>query len=255
MREAETVTVVARIYPKAGKDDEVAALLVQMAEAVRHNEPDCLVYRPHRLAGHGGAAPFFFYEQYRSKEAFDLHRSAPPGGLPWPDEGPPRPADRGRDLLPAHRLAPPERRPAEGRARPPAEAPGPPARRPLPPPRTRAARSGRRRMGRRCLACAPTADHERERPTGPEAPGARTAHRRGGCPPAALRPARPAHRSRTVSIRSSGEGWEASHSNLRVDEWSRACRKRSNAAASASQDDRDRRSRSTAKRSAAASSA
>ncbi len=43
MREAETVTVVARIYPKAGKDDEVAALLVQMAEAVRHNEPDCLV--------------------------------------------------------------------------------------------------------------------------------------------------------------------------------------------------------------------
>src|SRR2546422_488825 len=35
MREAETVTVVARIYPKAGKDDEVAALLVQMAEAVR----------------------------------------------------------------------------------------------------------------------------------------------------------------------------------------------------------------------------
>jgi quinol monooxygenase YgiN len=77
MRDTETVTVVARIYPKAGKDDEVGALLVQMAEAVRQNEPDCLVYRPHRLAGHGGAAPFFFYEQYRSKEAFDLHRSAP----------------------------------------------------------------------------------------------------------------------------------------------------------------------------------
>src|SRR5207253_6587502 len=77
MREAETVTVVARIYPKAGKDDEVAALLVQMAEAVRDNEPDCLVYGPHRLAGHWGGAPVFFCEEYRSKEACDLDRSAP----------------------------------------------------------------------------------------------------------------------------------------------------------------------------------
>jgi quinol monooxygenase YgiN len=75
MREAETVTVVARIYPKAGKDDEVAALLVQMAEAVRQNEPDCLVYRPHQSEGEPRV--FYFYEQYRSDAAFELHRAAP----------------------------------------------------------------------------------------------------------------------------------------------------------------------------------
>ena len=35
-----------------------------MADAVRRHEPDCLIYRPHRLEGQ---APIFcFYEQYRS---------------------------------------------------------------------------------------------------------------------------------------------------------------------------------------------
>ena len=68
-------TVVAKIYPKAGKEDEVAALLVNMADAVRRAEPDCVVYRPHRAAKE--PAVFLFYEQYRSRAAFDFHRTAP----------------------------------------------------------------------------------------------------------------------------------------------------------------------------------
>ncbi|MBI2324651.1 MAG: antibiotic biosynthesis monooxygenase [Chloroflexi bacterium] len=69
------VTVVARIHPKPGKEDEVARLLVEMAAAVRASEPDCLVYRPHRSAKE--PVVFLFYEQYRSREAFDVHRKAP----------------------------------------------------------------------------------------------------------------------------------------------------------------------------------
>lgn len=70
------LTVVARIYPKAGHEADVEALLVKMAAAVRKAEPDCLVYRPHRAAKE--PVVFLFYEQYRSAEAFDFHRTAPP---------------------------------------------------------------------------------------------------------------------------------------------------------------------------------
>jgi quinol monooxygenase YgiN len=68
-------TVVAKIYPKVGREDDLAALLVKMVEAVRQAEPDCLVYRPHRAAKE--PTVFLFYEQYRSREAFDFHRAAP----------------------------------------------------------------------------------------------------------------------------------------------------------------------------------
>jgi quinol monooxygenase YgiN len=69
------LTVVAKIYPKPGHEDELQGLLVEMADAVRRAEPDCLVYRPHRLAGQ--PAVFLFYEQYRSDAAFELHKTAP----------------------------------------------------------------------------------------------------------------------------------------------------------------------------------
>jgi len=54
-----------------------------MAAAVRQHEPDCLVYRPHRSAGE--PTVFYFYEQYRTDTAFELHRTAPhlaPGPQP-----------------------------------------------------------------------------------------------------------------------------------------------------------------------------
>lgn len=69
------LTVVAKIYPKTGREDDVAALLVKMAGAVKQAEPDCLVYRPHRAEKDPVA--FLFYEQYRSRAAFDFHRTAP----------------------------------------------------------------------------------------------------------------------------------------------------------------------------------
>jgi quinol monooxygenase YgiN len=68
-------TVVAKVYPTAGREDDVAALLVKMADAVRQAEPGCLVYRPHRAAK--DPPVFLFYEQYRSRAAFEFHRTAP----------------------------------------------------------------------------------------------------------------------------------------------------------------------------------
>ena len=72
---AGVLTVVAKIHPKAGREAEVEALLVRMAAAVREHEPDCLVYRPHRSPGE--PTLFYFYEQYRTDAAFELHRAAP----------------------------------------------------------------------------------------------------------------------------------------------------------------------------------
>jgi quinol monooxygenase YgiN len=72
---AGVLTVVAKIFPKAGREAEVEALLVKMATAVRQHEPDCLVYRPHRSTTE--PASFYFYEQYRSDAAFEFHRTAP----------------------------------------------------------------------------------------------------------------------------------------------------------------------------------
>lgn len=72
---SDVLTVVAKIYPKPGKEEDVSALLVNMAEAVRRSEPDCVIYRPHRLTT--SPVVFLFYEQYRTREAFDFHRTAP----------------------------------------------------------------------------------------------------------------------------------------------------------------------------------
>jgi quinol monooxygenase YgiN len=72
---AGALTVVARIYPKPDRVEEVGAILVEMAEAVRTAEPDCIVYRPHRHSRE--PAVFLFYEQYRSEAAFDFHKTAP----------------------------------------------------------------------------------------------------------------------------------------------------------------------------------
>jgi quinol monooxygenase YgiN len=72
---ANVLTVVARIHPRPGREADVEALLLKMADAVRRHEPDCLIYRPHR--SQGTPALFCFYEQYRSDAAFELHRTAP----------------------------------------------------------------------------------------------------------------------------------------------------------------------------------
>jgi quinol monooxygenase YgiN len=66
---------VARTYPRPGHEEEVQSLLVQMADAVRRAEPECLAYRLHRTTE--GPVAFLFYEQYRSDAAFELHKTAP----------------------------------------------------------------------------------------------------------------------------------------------------------------------------------
>lgn len=72
---ADTLTVVAKIYPKPGKETEVEGLLLKMADTVRRVEADCLVYRPHRAPANPPV--FLFYEQYRTEAAFEFHRTAP----------------------------------------------------------------------------------------------------------------------------------------------------------------------------------
>jgi quinol monooxygenase YgiN len=61
---------VARIHQKAGRENEVEGLLVKMAAAVQQHE---------HLSVVGGGEPtvFYFYEQYRTDAAFELHRTAP----------------------------------------------------------------------------------------------------------------------------------------------------------------------------------
>lgn len=68
-------TVVAKVYPKAGKEAEVQALLLKMAEAVRKAEPENIIYRPHRSTKEPSV--FLWYEQFRSEAAFEFHRTAP----------------------------------------------------------------------------------------------------------------------------------------------------------------------------------
>ncbi|MGH7323711.1 MAG: putative quinol monooxygenase [Candidatus Rokuibacteriota bacterium] len=70
----DLLTVVAKLRAKPGRETELEALLKRQVKAVRSNEPDCLVYRLHRLTQ--DATVFLFYEQYRSEAAFDAHRKA-----------------------------------------------------------------------------------------------------------------------------------------------------------------------------------
>jgi quinol monooxygenase YgiN len=71
----DACVVVATLRAAKGKGDALAALLTEQAAVVRREEPDCLVYRPHRSP----ADPelFLFYEVYRNQAAFELHGKTP----------------------------------------------------------------------------------------------------------------------------------------------------------------------------------
>lgn len=70
----DVFTVVAKLRARPGREVELEAVLKRQVAAVRAHEPDCLVYRLHRLAQ--DPTVFLFYEQYRSEAAFALHRQA-----------------------------------------------------------------------------------------------------------------------------------------------------------------------------------
>lgn len=71
----EGYTVIAKLHAAPGKADALAALLREQAAVVRREEPGCLAYIPHRDTGDPDA--FVFYEVYRDKAAFDVHRASP----------------------------------------------------------------------------------------------------------------------------------------------------------------------------------
>jgi quinol monooxygenase YgiN len=72
---AGVLTVVARIYPKAGRESEVEGLLVKMAAAVQQHEPDCLVYRPHRSTAEPTC--LLLLRAVPDGRRFEFHRTAP----------------------------------------------------------------------------------------------------------------------------------------------------------------------------------
>src|SRR5437660_963679 len=122
-------------------------------------------FKPRELHVHVGDCVRWVNGTHIEHSAVALDRSFHTGTLmPGRAEGPPRPADRGRALLPAPRLAPPDRP-----RRTPGASAGPrtlarPLIAPLPPPGTRAARRRPRRMARRPVARARTPAHERQPP-------------------------------------------------------------------------------------------
>jgi quinol monooxygenase YgiN len=68
------VAVIARVRANKGKGDALEALLIEQADTVRREEPDCLVYRVHR--SRDDPEVFFFYELYTDDAAFDVHRKS-----------------------------------------------------------------------------------------------------------------------------------------------------------------------------------
>jgi (4S)-4-hydroxy-5-phosphonooxypentane-2,3-dione isomerase len=67
--------LLARYRVKAGQGDLVERALLEMAKAVREDEPGCLVYR----AARSGEDPqvFVLYEEYEDEAALLAHRETP----------------------------------------------------------------------------------------------------------------------------------------------------------------------------------
>jgi quinol monooxygenase YgiN len=67
--------ITAAVKALEGQEEQLRQRLETMVDVVRSSEPDCLEYTLHR--GADDKTQFFFYEKYRSPEAFDLHTSTP----------------------------------------------------------------------------------------------------------------------------------------------------------------------------------
>jgi quinol monooxygenase YgiN len=66
------ITQLARFEAQKGKETEAYAALKKMAEAVKANEPGCLMYAVTR--GQVNPQEIYVYEMYQDQEAFDAHR-------------------------------------------------------------------------------------------------------------------------------------------------------------------------------------
>lgn len=69
------ITVLARFEMQQGKEGMALEALAQMGEAVKTEEPGCLIYSVTR--GKVNPREIYVYEIYRDTEAFEMHRKTP----------------------------------------------------------------------------------------------------------------------------------------------------------------------------------
>ena len=69
------ITVLSRFEMQKGKEDMALQAVNRMGEAVKAEEPGCLVFSVTR--GQVNHQEIYIYEVYRDKEAFELHRKTP----------------------------------------------------------------------------------------------------------------------------------------------------------------------------------
>jgi quinol monooxygenase YgiN len=72
---AEMRTLIARYTAQAGRGDEVARLLEEMAAAVAADEPECVLYRAARSIEQPDV--FILFEEYTGQAALEAHRETP----------------------------------------------------------------------------------------------------------------------------------------------------------------------------------
>lgn len=69
------IGLVARLKVKPGYEEAVAESCLKMAQAVRENEPECLLYEPYLPVDN--PSQIVFLEKYTGQEALEHHRSTP----------------------------------------------------------------------------------------------------------------------------------------------------------------------------------
>lgn len=69
------ITVLARFEIQKGKEAQAVAAVTKMEEAVRAEEPGCLIYVVNR--GQVNQQEIYVYEAYADQMAFDAHRKTP----------------------------------------------------------------------------------------------------------------------------------------------------------------------------------
>jgi len=69
------IVITATLQAKSGKEDELIAVVKDLAEKVRENEPGTLEYTFHRSKK--ASSSFMFYEKYKDGEAVQAHMASP----------------------------------------------------------------------------------------------------------------------------------------------------------------------------------
>ncbi|MHA1229560.1 MAG: putative quinol monooxygenase [Candidatus Helarchaeota archaeon] len=67
------LTIIATLYVKEGKMDEVVELLKEIVPKIRESEPGCIAYIPHLVKGKKNKNKIVFYEKYKDENAFKEH--------------------------------------------------------------------------------------------------------------------------------------------------------------------------------------